>query len=280
MNWLDTLTDLAKRGVPHALCTITSVQGSAPREPGAKLIACADGTFFGTVGGGRLEELVLADARAAIAAGKNASQRYPLGAKAGQCCGGVVEVFIEVLGLQPVLHLFGTGHVGQALARVLDGTRFSVHAIDERKEWLLQLPPHVSAHDEPWDRYVRAMRCDPLRSCALVMTHRHDLDEDIVLALCKLPLRYLGLIGSRTKWKRFSDRLAMRGATGEEIARITCPIGVADLGKAPQEVAISAAAQLLQATVQVTGPARPAGLSTGNPSFFSDPESLSQKETV
>src|SRR5690349_15410871 len=133
-SWIDKLAELSRTDVPHALCTITAVQGSAPREPGAKLIACTDGTFFGTVGGGHLEELVLADARAAIAAGTSVSRRYPLGAKAGQCCGGVVDVFIEVLGLQPVVHVFGAGHVGQALANVLSGTRFSMHVVDERPE--------------------------------------------------------------------------------------------------------------------------------------------------
>ncbi|MCC6806818.1 MAG: xanthine dehydrogenase accessory protein XdhC [Deltaproteobacteria bacterium] len=248
-NWIDKLAELDRADVGHALVTITHVDGSAPREPGAKIIV-TDDAFYGTVGGGHLEALVLADARAAIATRASTKARYPLGAKAGQCCGGVVEVFIEVLGSAPVLHVFGAGHVAQALMRVLSGTRFKVHVVDEREEWLAHLPPGAVAHDEPWERYVAAMRCDAQRAYAIVMTHRHDLDEDIVFALCRKPLRYLGLIGSRTKWKRFAHRLELRGASPAEIARVTCPIGIALAGKAPQEVAISAAAQLLELAEQ------------------------------
>lgn len=252
-SWLAHLGELDRNGTPHALVTITNVQGSAPREAGAKMIVCEE-TFFDTIGGGHLEELVIADARAAIAAGKSTTARYPLGAKAGQCCGGVVEVFIDVLGLGPVVHVFGAGHVAQALARTLAGTRFKVHVIDERAEWLAKLPASAVAHDEPWDRYVRALKPSE-RAYALVMTHRHDLDEDIVFALCQQPLRYLGLIGSRTKWKRFSQRLAMRGASEEALARIVCPIGIALTGKAPAEIAISVAAQLLE-LAEATAPVR------------------------
>lgn len=239
MTWLEALTRL--QGVPHALVTVTAVEGSAPREPGAKLVVRADGVFFGTIGGGHLEQLVLDDARAAIARGASISARYPLGAKAGQCCGGVVHVFIDVLGTGPRVHVFGAGHVGQAIANVLSGTAFSVHMIDERPEWLTRLPPHVIRHDEPWDRHI-VNDADYV----LVMTHRHDLDEDIVAALCQRPLQFLGLIGSATKWKRFKHRLEQRGRTPAEIARITCPIGLTRAGKAPQEIAISVAAQLLQ----------------------------------
>jgi xanthine dehydrogenase accessory factor len=240
-NWIDTLADLTRQNVAFALVTVTRVQGSAPREPGAKLIVTANGELFGTIGGGHLEALVMQDAQRAIANNAPCTQSYPLGAKAGQCCGGVVDVFIDVQGLGPTLHVFGAGHVGQAIVRVLEGTRFAVHVIDERKEWLDKLPPRAMKHDEAWDRYAAQVS----GGYALVMTHRHDLDEDIVFALAHKPLAYLGLIGSETKWKRFAHRLQLRGLSEATIAKIKCPIGIAHTGKAPQEVAISVAAELL-----------------------------------
>ncbi len=248
-NWIDTLAELTQRHVAFALVTVTNVQGSAPREPGAKLIITQAGELFGTVGGGRLEALVMEDAQKAIESNTSCTQKYPLGATAGQCCGGVVEVFIDVQGSGPKLHVFGAGHVGQAVARVLEGTRFAVHVLDERKDWLGKLPPSAVKHDEPWDRYAAQLS----GGYALVMTHRHDLDEDIVFALAQKPLAYLGLIGSETKWKRFSHRLSLRGLSDAAIAKIRCPIGIGNTGKAPREVAISVAAELLALQQQAHG---------------------------
>ncbi len=61
------------------------------------------------------------------------------------------------------------------------------------------------------------------------------------------PLPFVGLIGSATKWATFRHRLEDRGFTAEEIARITCPIGVPGItGKEPEVIAVAVAAQLLQ----------------------------------
>jgi xanthine dehydrogenase accessory factor len=80
-----------------ALVSVTAAAGSAPREPGARIVLRPDGAFFGTIGGGRLEYEVLAQARAALAAGRNAAQLrdWPLGPNLGQCCGGMVTTLIE-----------------------------------------------------------------------------------------------------------------------------------------------------------------------------------------
>ena len=77
------------------------------------------------------------------------------------------------------------------------------------------------------------------------MTHRHDIDEAIVADVVGRPARYLGLIGSPTKWRRFRDRLESRGVAEEALDRVKCPIGLDVGGKSPQEVAISIAAELL-----------------------------------
>jgi xanthine dehydrogenase accessory factor len=80
-----------------ALVSVTAAAGSAPREPGARIVLQPDGAFFGTIGGGRLEYEVLAQARAVLAAGRDAAQfrDWPLGPNLGQCCGGMVTTLIE-----------------------------------------------------------------------------------------------------------------------------------------------------------------------------------------
>jgi xanthine dehydrogenase accessory factor len=244
-DWLSKLAELSERGTPEALVTIVRCTGSTPARPGAKMIVLADGTFFGTVGGGHLEQLVIDDARATIAAEEGKAFRYPLGATAGQCCGGVVETFVESLNVGPQLYLFGAGHVGQALCRVLVGTGFAVHAIDERREWSDSLPGTVERHAVPWDAFVADASWSAERTFVAIMTHRHDVDEAIVADVVRRPARYLGLIGSQTKWRRFRERLEARGVPAEALDRVHCPIGLDIGGKSPQEIAVSVAAQLL-----------------------------------
>ena len=245
--WLRKLTELEERGTPAALVTVVRCTGSTPSAPGAKMIVLGDGGFFGTIGGGHLEQLVLGDARACLASGEGKTFRYPLGATAGQCCGGVVEIFVDVLHGGPQLYLFGAGHVAQAVCRVLSGTPFVVHAIDERDEWTGALPAEVRRHAVPWDVFAREATWSAERTFVAVMTHRHDVDEAIVADVVgnARPARYVGLIGSTTKWRRFRERLEARGTPASALDRVKCPIGLDVGGKSPAEVAVSVAAELL-----------------------------------
>jgi xanthine dehydrogenase accessory factor len=244
-DWLSKLDELRQTGTPAALVTVVRCAGSAPAEPGVKLIALADGSAFGTIGGGRFEQLAIEDARGCIESGESKMFRYPLGAAAGQCCGGLIETFVDVLHVGPQLYLFGAGHVGQALCRVLSGTPFLVHAIDEREQWLSALPAEVRRHAMAWDEFVRDAVWSKARTYVVLMTHRHDLDEAILGDIVGRPTRYVGLIGSETKWRRFRDRLSSRAIPVEALDRVKCPIGLDLGGKSPPEIAVSIAAELL-----------------------------------
>lgn len=231
-----------------ALATIIRVKGSSPREPGAKMLVLPGGErIIGTIGGGTFETLVIRDAIAAIVENKPHLQHYPLGVAAGQCCGGSVEVFIDVYNAGPTLYLMGAGHVGQALCQVLEGTPFAITLWDEREEWREHpaLPATITRSALPWEEFVAQIPGDPQRSFVAVMTHSHKLDELAIASLLQKPLRYLGLIGSKTKWARFQDRLKRLGHSDEALSRVRCPIGLPIGGKSPKEVAISIAAELL-----------------------------------
>lgn len=97
-RWLDTLVALLEQGQPAVLVTVAACQGSTPREPGARMIVGRD-MFSGTIGGGQLEWRATAHARDLITAGNHQPElvRYPLGARLGQCCGGVVHLAFEPL---------------------------------------------------------------------------------------------------------------------------------------------------------------------------------------
>ena len=247
-DWIAKAHELKSLGTPFALVTVTGAKGSTPRDAGAKMIVLADGSFFGTIGGGRLEQLVLGDARKALAAALSEPRNYPLCLRTGQCCGGSEEVFIEMVGVMPRLYLFGAGHVGRSLAETMQGTPFQVHMIDSREDWLQSqgMPSGVIAHVEEPKKFIEAALWDRDLTFVAVMTHDHQLDLEVLEQVCRKPARFIGLIGSATKWERFQQRLLALGLGPDEIARIQCPIGVGVFGKAPREVAISAAAQLLK----------------------------------
>ena len=249
------------------LIRIDTTQGSAPREAGTWMVVWAQGSG-GTIGGGPLECQATREAREHLACGlADAVRRYPLGPSLGQCCGGVVFLAFRritaadagallrelVSTLQPVA-LFGGGHVGAALARLLVTLPFAVRWIDSRDsvfpDDLSTLPAQIDCeHSDPVQDAVAQLAPG---SRVLIMSFSHAEDLDIVIACLKRlrerdDLPYIGLIGSKSKWATFSHRLEARGFTPVELARITCPIGVSGInGKEPEVIAVAVAAQLLQ----------------------------------
>lgn len=249
LDWIRKLEELARTGTPAVLVTVVKTTGSAPRDAGAKMIVLADG-FLGTVGGGRLEQLAIEDARQCLNGGPHVKTvQYPLAARAGQCCGGSMELLMEAVNRSPRLYLFGAGHVGQAVCRTLAGTPFEVHLIDPRTDWVQaeEIPGGIVRHEAEWDDFNDDAVWSRDNVYVAIMTHQHDLDERILEDVLRRDTRYVGLIGSQSKWKRFRDRLTDRGVSEKDLDRVHCPIGL-DVGggKEPQVVAISIAAQLLQ----------------------------------
>lgn len=252
------------------LVEVVAVQGSAPRGAGAWM-AVSTHDIVGTIGGGHLEWEAMRLARDWLQQGLQGAarqRRLALGPSLGQCCGGAVEISLSALTaeclpaalkrLQPQrlpVALFGAGHVGAALVRVLQPLPFDVYWVDSRDDIFpdQRLPQVCYEHSNPVHDAVRDL---PSQSLVLVMSFSHAEDLDIVCACLRRQrehgdLPFIGLIGSATKWAVFQKRLAERGFSPEEIAHITCPIGVAGVpGKEPEVIAIAVAAQLLQLRAQ------------------------------
>ncbi len=248
------------QGRPTVVVCVQRAAGSVPREAGTRMLVQA-GCEAGTIGGGHLEWRALAHARQALDGPAGAAiddLHLPLGPALGQCCGGAVTLCFEWLDAQvlqswpqpvPLFHLqmHGAGHVGQAIARLLEPLDVQVDWIDERDAAFPadSGPEHIRrlAVDAVEDEVRHA----PPGAFFLVLTHSHELD----LRLCERILRrpdagWLGLIGSATKRARFERRLLERGAPAQAVARMACPIGLPGLtGKAPEVVAVAVVAQLL-----------------------------------
>ncbi len=245
------------------IVTVHEARGSVPREVGAWIAVFGD-AVVGSIGGGHLELQAIEQARRRLAgAGGEPVLRFALGPSLGQCCGGVVHLRFERVGAADApalrqrlggagapLALFGGGHVGKALVNVLGALPFEVTWIDSRDEiFPAQVPDNVSCeHSDP----VQAAVADVApHSRVLVMSFSHAEDLDIVAACLKRlrergDLPYVGLIGSKTKWATFRHRLEERGFRKQELAQVTCPIGIPGIaGKQPEVIAVAVAAQLL-----------------------------------
>lgn len=263
---LDTLQAwLAKE--PAVLVSVRATQGSVPREVGTWMAVFAD-RLLGTIGGGHIEHEAITLARAALKGDAlPPEKRFALGPSLGQCCGGVMHLGFERVeaGQGDALRarlaaaqdaqrlpvaLFGGGHVGRAIVRALEPLPVRVHWIDSRDEIFPEgLPSHVNAeHSAPVEAAVADLAPG---SRVLIMSFSHAEDLEIVAACLKRlrahdDLPFVGLIGSKSKWGTFRHRLEARGFGADELARITCPIGVPGVvGKEPEVIALAVTAQLM-----------------------------------
>ncbi|MCU6434184.1 xanthine dehydrogenase accessory protein XdhC [Undibacterium sp. Jales W-56] len=268
-DWLSALQHLppARQAV---LVTIAASRGSTPRGKGTRMLVTAT-TQYGTIGGGHLEWKALAIARVWLkeAPGQSRSPRHErlaLGPSLGQCCGGALELQFDRLdqwndaefarhlndyrqqqAAVPQLYLFGAGHVGAALVKVLSATPCQIHWVDER-DHLFPGDAGVNVLCEATDTPEAVIAQAPAGSYFLVMTHHHGLDlrlsEHI---LQRHDAAWFGLIGSQTKRASFEHRLRERGCSSADLQEMVCPIGLTGItGKEPGVIAVAVAAQLLQ----------------------------------
>lgn len=166
----------------------------------------------------------------------------------------VDNYFLEsVVGSDFHLAVFGAGHVGAAVVQSLSALDCNIRWVDSRRQVFRGSPSNVRTIEtgEPAAE-VAAM---PAGSFYLVMTHSHALDFEICdRILRRRDAAYCGLIGSQSKRRRFEKRFRQQDMPEQLITSLICPIGVSGIsGKKPAEIAVAAAAELLQAREKVLG---------------------------
>ncbi|WP_163575649.1 xanthine dehydrogenase accessory protein XdhC [Halomonas faecis] len=251
--WHAALHRLQHEGLPHVLATQVTSAGSTPREPGARMVITADAAFD-TLGGGNFEWQTIAAARERLAGGEvgMSLEAFSLGGRSGQCCGGFVNVLLEVFpGSQTDLAVFGAGHVGQEIVRLTAPLPWRVLWHDSRDDafpdWAADQPRLECRVCPDPEAAVAAL---PAGCHTLVLTHDHAEDRELVDALLNRGnMASIGLIGSQSKWASFRSRLTDAGHDEVALARVRCPIGTAAGGtggdKTPYAIALAALAELL-----------------------------------
>ena len=242
---------------PAVVATVFSAAGlGAEVAVGQRLLLASDGSMQGALPeAASLYDSILADARAALAAGQPATRHYAAGA-------GTVRVSLEILRPPVRLTVYGAGNDVQPLVRLAAGLGWRVQVVDGRPAQaqparfpdadVVRVLPLAQIPQEPHDG-----------SFALLMTHNYYYDLAVLQHL--LPAasaRYIGLLGPRKKYERLLDdlRTTFPDAAGQLQGRIYSPIGLNLGAETPEEIALSIVAE-----IQAVLTGRPAGFLRDSP---------------
>ena len=211
----------------------------------------AQGLQTGTVGGGKVEARAIEHALLLLRRGaiEPEMMKWNLQRDIGMTCGGETTYLFEVHNRKNWnIVIFGAGHVGQALIRVLQGLDCQITCVDSRGDWLAKLPssPKISIVESP-EPAAEVANIKP-NSYFVVMTHGHATDlpilAEIVRAHPQAP--YIGVMGSDVKAQKLRQEMHGLRLDSAQIGKLHCPIGLTLGENVPAEIAISIVAELLQ----------------------------------
>ena len=153
----------------------------------------------------------------------------------------------EQLGLKDTIYIFGAGHVSLPLSQIFRVLDFKVVVLDDRKD-LSTFENNMFAHQKRIVDYKNIGNIVPEndRSFAVIMTVAHKSDALVLKQLVQKELKYLGMIGSKTKTKTIYENLIKEGVKEADLAKVDAPIGLSINSKTTAEIAISIAAKIIQ----------------------------------
>ncbi len=243
------ILSLMESGQRGALATVIGSRGSTPGKESAKMLIRDDGSTFGTIGGGCTEAEVWALAREVMDTDRPLRRSFKLTPQAaeeeGLACGGVVEIFIEPVG-NPIVIIFGAGHIARMLTPLLAGVGFNTTIVDDREQFANQAN-FPDATEILVSNFEVAFERIPVNApvSMVIVTRGHKHDQLVLSKAVKTQASFVGLIGSRAKITRIFRTLRNEGIADDVLRRVKAPIGL-DIGaRSPEEIAISIAAQLI-----------------------------------
>ena len=242
---------------------LITTEGSVPRNKGTFMLI-SNTNIYGSIGGGQLEYNIINRSKIILKKKKDFKEEIiniPLGPSIGQCCGGYAQIKLTKYknGTESLndeenieknldnLFIFGAGHIGKELSKKSIDLDFKIHLIDSRADYFKEQKNDgiINIYAKfPW----MIIKNLPKNSYYIILTHSHDFDFKIISEILKINnFNFIGLIGSKTKRKRFENRLLKLGFNKFLIDKIECPIGIRSIeGKEPDVIAISIIARLLE----------------------------------
>ena len=249
INYFSDCQRLIETGVSFVMVTLTSTRGSAPQDPGAKIIVTDDGLYVGTVGGGKVEAAAIHKALTILSSPTQLPPEtvcWNLQKDIGMSCGGESTFLFEHFHQKnwPVV-IFGAGHVAQALTRLLSKLDCHVICVDSRQEWVAKLSGVKGIHHPHPKEIVSTLNPKSFFMC-MTMGHAHDVPILLELAKYAPDCPYVGVIGSEVKGLKIKKELTEAGVSAAFIDKLRVPMGLPIGSNHPYEIAISIAAELIQ----------------------------------
>lgn len=249
MDIFEEIVKMRRSGQRGALATIVHTNGSIPSFESSRMLVREDGSISGTIGGGCVEADVWAAAREVMEKEAPRKMVFNLNNEAsydsGLICGGTLEVFVEPILPQPMVTLFGAGHISTAVAKAAHSAGFGIVVVDDRETFAnhdrFPMAQEVfTSYEEAFEKLV------PNSASYLVIVTRGHKDDMRVLAWAvRTEARYIGMIGSKRKVISVYKALENEGCRPEEFERVYSPMGLNIGALSPEEIAISIAAELI-----------------------------------
>ena len=251
------LTELRKAGKDVVIVTVTEKEGMGPADVGKKMLVSEDNVAFGTVGGGAIEFYAREKCKEVLKTRQSFTEKYYLIDREVKvddgsiilpmACGGKATLFYEFLGPKQYVYIFGAGHCGAALARVLKPLGFFTTIIDERGYVINALDDsadvkvnegfidYIEKHRIPNDRYI------------VVCTPSHTNDYNVLNKILELKIKpkYFGMLCSKKKIADYLEKSYEVHGKNIDLSNFYSPIGLQTGGDSPEEVAISIAGEIL-----------------------------------
>lgn len=253
----EKINEYRKQGKDLVLVTVTEKDGMGPADVGKKMLVTEDKQAFGTIGGGAIEFYAREKCQEVIQRRESFSEKYVLCGKEvfldgdkvvlPMACGGKATLFYEFVGPKQYVYIFGAGHCGAALARVLKPLGFHITIIDDRQMV-------IDALDDSADVKVCQGFVDYIDEFGLkdnryvvVCTPSHTNDYHVLNAILEKKIKpaYFGMLCSRKKIGEYMNKAYEKFGHDLELEKFFSPIGLDIGGDSPEEIAISIAGEML-----------------------------------
>ncbi|GAC1688142.1 MAG: XdhC/CoxI family protein [Candidatus Acidiferrum sp.] len=249
MDLFEEIVKMRRAGQRGALATIVHTNGSIPSYESSRMLVREDGSIAGTIGGGCVEADVWAAAKEVMQKEASRKMVFHLNNEAsydnGLICGGTLEIFVEPILPQPVVYLFGGGHISMAVGRAASAAGFGVSVVDDReafanKERFPMVREVFTSYEEAFEK-IRPNATTYL----VIVTRGHKEDMRMLAWAVRTEARYVGMIGSRRKVLSVYQALEKEGYRAEEFERVFAPMGLEIGALSPEEIAVSITAELI-----------------------------------
>ncbi|QWB22224.1 MULTISPECIES: XdhC/CoxI family protein [Streptomyces] len=231
----------AASGQAAALARIVS---GPPELTGRALLVRPDGSYDGGLGGHpELDRTIAAEAGAFLDAGRTGTLEI---GEQGSRCGAPLTVLVESSVPPPRMIVFGAIDFASALVRMGKFLGYHVTVCDARPVFATRTRfPEADEIVVDWPhRYLEDTDVDA-RTVLCVLTHDAKFDVPLLRLALRLPVAYVGAMGSRRTHLDRNARLREVGVTDLELSRLHSPIGL-DLGaRTPEETALSIASEIV-----------------------------------